>query len=89
MSILRDGDTRCENPADTGARDLFGRDPLGTFDQFWVVCRAHANVMGKNHRTINIIVAMNGIYAVEKRNFQPRLERLILKSYDEMQPVLG
>ena len=41
--------------------------------------RAHADVMWKNHRAINIVVAVNRINAVEQWNFQPRLQRLILK----------
>ena len=55
---------------------------------FGIVRRAQADVVRKNHRAIDVVVAVDGVNAVEQRNFQPRLQRLILKFRDEIQPGL-
>ena len=62
-----------------GARDFLRRDAFGRFDEFGIMRRAQADVVRKNHRANNVVVPVNGINAIEQRNFQPRLQRLRVK----------
>src|SRR3954468_15104051 len=58
-NISRNCNTRSESPLDSRAFDFFSSHTLGFFDQRRIVGRAHPNVVRKNDRTENIIMAVN------------------------------
>ncbi len=87
--VSRDGDARREGPLNAGALDFLGGDAFGFFNEGRVVRGAEADVMWENHRAENVVVAVNGIDAVEERNFQARLQRHRAEFSHGFQPRLG
>ena len=82
MRVLRNRNARCKRPAYAGAGDLLRGHPLRPPDEFFITRCAQSDVVRKNHRPINVVMAVHGINAVKQRDFQPRLQRLILKPGD-------
>jgi hypothetical protein len=89
MFILRHGDARRERPADARAGHFLGGHAFGPFDQLGIVRGAQPDVMGKNDRAINVVVAMHRVNAVEQGNLQAGLPRLGLEAADQVQPCAG
>ena len=86
--VLRHGDARREGPADARAGDLLGGDAFGAFHQPGIMRGPQADMMGENHRALDVVVPVDGVNSVNQRNFQPGLARLRLEFRDELQPVL-
>lgn len=50
-------------------------DARRSFNQIRISRGAHADVVRKYHRAIHVVVAVNGIYAVDQRDFQTCFQR--------------
>ena len=87
--IARDGDAGGKRPADTGAFDFERGHSGGLLDQLRVVRGAQSDVVGKNDRVLQMVVAVDGVDAVEQRNAQPGFERQGLVFVISLGPTFG
>ena len=76
--VARHRDAGGEGPMDARGADLFRRDAADFFDQLRIARAAQADVVREDHRAEHVVVAVHGVDAVENRDAEPRLERLLL-----------
>ena len=77
--ILRNRDARCEGPVDPGRARLFGGDLHDALHQRRVASATQPDVVREDYGAEHVAVPVHGIDAVEQRNAQARLQRVLLK----------
>ena len=71
--ILRDRDARREGPLNTGGADLFRGGALHLLDQLRIPRAAEPDVVREDHRPQHVIVAVDGVDAIQNGDAEPRI----------------
>ncbi len=71
--ILRNGDAGRESPVHTGGADFFGSDARGFFDEVGIAGAAEADVLREASGADDVVVAVDGVNAIDERDFQARV----------------
>ena len=82
------GHAGCEDPLDARGPDLLRGHALDLLHERRVARGAQADVVGEDDRAQDVVVAVDGVDAVEERDLQPRLQRVGLDTVIEVGPVL-
>ena len=88
-NVLNDGDHRREVPAHAGGGALDGRGLGHAAGQVGIAGRAQADQVGENGRAADVVVAVDGIDAIEQRDAQARGKGLILEGAHHVGPGGG